>query len=302
MQTSDNVELRLLEWYAAMGVDEAIADAPCDWFNLTPPPAQAQLPAATPRMTPASQGSQRFAALSPSRTPASPPLAPRPQGGGPARVPPIAAAASAATPDLAVMAAREEARKAATLQEVEAALARFDGCPLKKTAKTMCFARGNPEARLMIIGEAPGRDEDVAGKPFVGRAGKLLDKMLAAIGLQENDVYITNVVYWRPPGNRTPTPQEIQTCQPFLERQIELVAPQILVFAGGSAAKQFLGATEGILKMRGKWRSYASSGKQIRCMATLHPAYLLRSPASKRLAWRDLLAIRMALDENRPPA
>jgi DNA polymerase len=199
------------------------------------------------------------------------------------------------------MEAREEARKAATLQDVEQALARFEGCPLKKTAKTTCFARGNPQARLMIIGEAPGRDEDVAGKPFVGKAGKLLDKMLAAISLLENDAYITNVVYWRPPGNRTPTPQEIQTCQPFLERQIELVAPQILVFAGGAAAKQFLGAAEGILKMRGKWRTYNTGGKQIRCMATLHPAYLLRSPASKRLAWRDLLAIRTALDENRDP-
>jgi uracil-DNA glycosylase len=300
MQTSDNIELRLLEWYAAMGVDEAIADAPCDWFSLSQTPARAQPPMTTPiRTTAAPPG---MTAAPPRATPPLP-SGLRPPGPSPARVAPTPPGVSAASPDQAVMEAREEARKAATLQDVEQALARFEGCPLKKTAKTMCFARGNPQAQLMIIGEAPGRDEDVAGKPLVGRAGKLLDKMLAAINIQENDVYITNVVYWRPPGNRTPTPQEIQTCQPFLERQIELVAPQILVFAGGSAAKQFLGATEGILKMRGKWRTYgAAGGKQIRCMATLHPAYLLRSPAHKRLAWRDLLAIRAALDENRAPA
>lgn len=179
---------------------------------------------------------------------------------------------------------------------------RFDGCPLKKTAKNMCFARGNPKARLMVIGEAPGRDEDVAGKPFVGRAGQLLDKMLGAIGLKEDDVYITNVVYWRPPGNRTPTPQEVQTCEPFLARQIELAAPDVLVFAGGAAAKQLLGATEGILRLRGKWRTYTAGARRIRCMATLHPAYLLRNPASKRLAWRDFLAVRAALDENAGPS
>lgn len=314
MISPDSIEVRLLEWYAAMGVDEAIGAEPCDWFNLSQAAVFAA-PAATPRSASASSSAptarQAFATRQPSAT-AGQPFAARPAAAkppaagagparlssGPARLPPAPASVTAAAPDQAVMAAREEARKAATLEEVEAALARFDGCPLRKTAKNMCFARGNPKARLMIIGEAPGRDEDVVGKPFVGRAGQLLDRMLEAIGLNEEHVYITNVVYWRPPGNRTPTPQEVQTCQPFLERQIQLAGPEILLFAGGAAAKQFLGAAEGIMRLRGKWRTYNTGDRQIRCMATLHPAYLLRNPASKRLAWRDLLAIKSALDSS----
>jgi uracil-DNA glycosylase family 4 len=288
----DNIELRLLEWYAAMGVDEAVGEEPCDWFGLSHAVVAAPAPAL------ASAPGKRSPPSRPALAMAAPPSAAPPrQPSGAARRPPAPVNAAAAAPDQAVMAAREEARRASTLEELEAALARFDGCPLKKTAKNMCFARGNPKARLMIVGEAPGRDEDVAGKPFVGRAGRLLDKMLAAIGLNEDQVYITNVVYWRPPGNRTPTPQEAQTCQPFLERQIQIVAPDILLFAGGAAAKQFLKTTEGILRLRGKWRTYNAGDRQIRCMATLHPAYLLRNPASKRLAWRDLLAVRAALDE-----
>jgi DNA polymerase len=148
----------------------------------------------------------------------------------------------------------------------------------------------------MLIGEAPGRDEDLAGKPFVGRAGQLLDKMLAAIGLQEEDVHITNIVYWRPPGNRTPTPQEAQVCRPFLERQIELVAPKVIVLLGGAAAKQLLDVTEGIMRIRGKQRTLVIGTHNIQAMATLHPAYLLRTPAAKRLAWRDLLAIKALLE------
>ncbi len=147
----------------------------------------------------------------------------------------------------------------------------------------------------MIIGEAPGRDEDIEGKPFVGRAGQLLDKMLAAIGLGEADVHITNIVYWRPPGNRTPTPQEAQVCRPFLERQIELVAPDVIVLLGGAAAKHILNVADGIMRIRGKWRETDARGRKIKTIATLHPAYLLRTPAAKRLAWRDLLAIRTAL-------
>ncbi len=191
-----------------------------------------------------------------------------------------------------VMSAREVARSAASLGELRALLETFDGCALKKTASRLCLSRGSPNARLMLIGEAPGRDEDIQGEPFVGRAGQLLDRMLAAINLTEADVYITNLVFWRPPGNRTPSPEEVQVCQPFVERQIELLNPKVLVFLGNAAAKQLTGATEGIMKLRGKWLTYSG----IRAMATLHPAYLLRTPIAKRLAWRDLLAIRDALD------
>ncbi len=193
------------------------------------------------------------------------------------------------------MAARAAAGKAGTLDELQALLAGFDGCGLKATAKNLCFYRGAAQARLMLIGEAPGRDEDLAGKPFVGRAGQLLDKMLAAIGLTEADVHITNIVYWRPPGNRTPTPQEAQVCRPFLERQVELVAPDLVLLLGGAAAKEVLGVTDGIMRVRGKWREMTLGERTVRAIATLHPAYLLRTPAAKRLAWRDLLAVKAAL-------
>ncbi len=172
----------------------------------------------------------------------------------------------------------------------------FDGCPLKATAKSLCFYRGSPTARVMVIGEAPGREEDLAGKPFVGRAGQLLDRMLGAIGLAEADVHITNIVYWRPPGNRTPTPEEAQACRPFLDRQIELVEPQYLLTLGGPAAKAILDAHEGILKLRGRWREVQSAGRSIPVMPTLHPAYLLRQPEAKRQAWRDLMAFKAKLD------
>jgi DNA polymerase len=151
----------------------------------------------------------------------------------------------------------------------------------------------------MVIGEAPGREEDLEGRPFVGPAGQLLDKMLAAIGLGEHNAHITNIVYWRPPGNRTPTPQEAQVCFPFLERQVDLVAPKLLVLLGGAAAKHLLGATEGIMRLRGTLRAVAIADRSIPAMATLHPAYLLRTPAAKRLAWRDFLLIKAKLAD--PP-
>jgi DNA polymerase len=147
----------------------------------------------------------------------------------------------------------------------------------------------------MLIGEAPGRDEDLAGQPFVGRAGQLLDKMLAAIGLNDQHAHITNIVYWRPPGNRTPTPQEAQVCRPFLERQIELAEPELLVLLGGAAAKHVLDVAEGIMRIRGKFRDLDIGGRRMRAIATLHPAYLLRTPVAKRLAWRDFLAVKAAL-------
>jgi uracil-DNA glycosylase len=185
-----------------------------------------------------------------------------------------------------------------TLNELEALVAQFEGCALKRTAKHTCFARGNPSARIMMIGEAPGRDEDLQGKPFVGRAGQLLDRMLAAIGLDDSQVYIANTIYWRPPGNRTPTAQEIESCAPFLSRQIELLEPQVMVLLGGAAAKSVLNVTEGIMRLRGKWKIYSAGSRDIPTLATLHPAYLLRSPEAKRYAWRDLLMLKARLEEN----
>ncbi len=192
--------------------------------------------------------------------------------------------------------ARELARQAATLAELRDLLAGFDGCNLKSTAKTLVFADGNPNAGVMFVGEAPGRDEDLEGLPFVGRSGRLLDRMLAAIGLTRDSAYIANVIPWRPPGNRTPTPLETEICRPFIERQIELANPKVLITLGGPSAKVLLHAQEGILKFRGKWRTHETAGGlAVPAMPTLHPAYLLRNPAHKRLAWRDFLEIKAKL-------
>jgi len=205
------------------------------------------------------------------------------------------AGAAPAAPDAATIEAREAARSAATLEDLRAILERFDGCALKTTATQLVFADGNPQARLMFVGEAPGRDEDIEGLPFVGRSGKLLNRMIAAIGLDRTKVYIANIVPWRPPGNRTPTPQESQICLPFILRQIELANPDILVSLGGPSAQTLLGIKDGIRKARGRWHSFDTGTRKIRAIATFHPAYLLRSPLEKRLAWRDFLAIKHAL-------
>ncbi len=267
----------LLRWHQAMGADEAVAEAPLDWSRYNPGHFGA-LPDKPSVSAPADL--QRALGANASRLPT---------------LPPASRTQLMSLSDVSSSTAREIAARAPDLAALEAAVAKFEGCPLRKTAKNLCFARGNTEAQLMLIGEAPGRDEDLHGEPFVGRAGQLLDRMLAAIGLGRNDVYITNVVYWRPPGNRTPTPQEVQACHPFLQRQIELVNPEMLVLLGGSAAKQLLGTDQGIMKLRGKWKSYDVLGRAIPTMATLHPAYLLRNPLAKRQAWQDLLAIKAAL-------
>jgi DNA polymerase len=193
------------------------------------------------------------------------------------------------------MAAREAARSAGSLAELKEILDRFEGCALRTTATQLVFADGNPRARVMFVGEAPGRDEDIEGLPFVGRSGKLLDRMMAAIGLDRSCVYIANIVPWRPPGNRTPTPQESAICLPFTLRQIELADPDVLVCLGGPSAQTLLEIKDGILKARGRWFAFHTGTREIRATATLHPAYLLRQPLQKRLAWRDFLAIRKAL-------
>jgi uracil-DNA glycosylase len=198
-------------------------------------------------------------------------------------------------PNVAAMAAREAVKDLTTLEALQAALSRFEGCALRATATQLVFADGNPQARVMLVGEAPGRDEDIEGLPFVGRSGKLLDRMLAAIGLDRTAVYIANIIPWRPPGNRTPTPQESQICLPFIRKQIELVDPDVLVCLGGPSATTLLGITDGITKTRGRWFTYDTGRREIRAMPTFHPAFLLRSPLQKRLAWRDFLAVKKAL-------
>ena len=274
----------VLEWYRAMGVDDPVGEQAINWLQRGD----------------AAPGGQRLQQSAAPLDERPPPMRERPAARDlPARPSTPTAPARqfpAAVPDAAVHSARQAARQAANLDELGAALARFDGCSLKATAKNLCFYRGAAKSRIMLVGEAPGRDEDIEGQPFVGRAGQLLDKMLGAIQLTEQHVHITNIVYWRPPGNRTPTPQEAQVCRPFLERQVELVAPQVIVLLGGAAAKHILDVAEGIMKVRGKWRELEIGAHRARCIATLHPAYLLRTPAAKRLAWRDLLAIRAALD------
>ena len=201
----------------------------------------------------------------------------------------------APAPEAAISSARQAARTAPTLQALRALLENFEGCALKFTATRLVFADGNPEARVMFVGEAPGRDEDIAGLPFVGRSGKLLDRMIAAIGLDRTSAYIANVIPWRPPGNRTPTPQETQICLPFIQRQIELVNPDVLVTLGNPSTQTLLATREGIMRTRGKWFDYDTGTRTIRAMATFHPAYLLRSPSYKRLSWQDLRSIAKAL-------
>ena len=202
--------------------------------------------------------------------------------------------------DEAAQSARATAANARTLDELRAALEAFDGCALKRTASRLVFADGNPQAKVMFVGEAPGADEDRQGVPFVGKAGQLLDRMLASIGLDRTAVYIANVVPWRPPGNRTPTPQETAVCHPFIRRQIALVNPDILVTLGAPATQTLLGVKDGITRVRGTWFDYEiardDGPRMIKALATLHPAYLLRTSRAKRETWKDLRALKQALD------
>src|SRR5665213_3346208 len=215
---------------------------------------------------------------------------------------PAARADQAQGPEAAILSAREAARTAPSLEVLRAMLEKFEGCALKFTATRLVFADGNPQARIMFVGEAPGREEDLEGRPFVGRSGKLLDRMIAAIGLDRGNAYIANVIPWRPPGNRTPTPQETQICLPFIQRQIELVNPDVLVTLGNPSTQTLLSTREGIMKTRGKWFDYDTGTRVIRAIATFHPAYLLRSPSYKRMSWQDLRAIAKALEETPPRA
>jgi DNA polymerase len=247
--------LSALAWLVEAGADEAMSDAPADRFAARP---QAQ--------------------------------APRPTASPVSKVPPPPKAAPPSETD-SIGTAIALARSANSLTELKTALEGFDGCALKRSATNTVFADGNPVSRILFIGEAPGRDEDKQGLPFVGRAGKLLDKMLAAIHLDRSKAYITNVINWRPPDNREPSPEEAAMCLPFLRRHIELVNPEVMILLGAVAMRHVVGKTDGIMKSRGRWLEYNVSGRMVPVMPTLHPAYLLRQPAHKKLAWRDLQAI-----------
>jgi uracil-DNA glycosylase family 4 len=259
MPSEREAALALLRWYVEMGVDEAI-DAE-----------------STDRLAPA----------------------PRPEMPPPAR--PVVAAPPALAESLgeAAQSARQLAAGAETVEALAALVAAFEGCPLKRTATNTVFIDGNPAAPVIFIGEAPGADEDRIGRPFVGRAGQLLDRMLAAIGLDRTGVLITNVIYWRPPGNRTPTAAEIASCLPFVFRLIALVRPKVLVLCGGTAAGALLPQGQGITRLRGRWFDLAVPGleKPVPTLPMFHPSFLLRSPERKREAWRDLLALRARLDQ-----
>lgn len=267
-------ELRaLLDWYRAVGVDLAVSDSPIDRFTA---PKAAPTPSAAPSPAPAQPGS-----------------------GIPQAAPPMAATPSPLGEkgaETGAKAAMDLAQGAQDLEALRAAMEGFEGSALKLRATQLVFADGNPDADIMLIGEAPGREEDLQGKPFVGRSGQLLDRMLGAIGLDRTKVFIANTVPWRPPGNRTPTPAEIAVCLPFLYRQIELVNPKILVTMGAPATQTLLGAPVSITKVRGQWRDLLVGKLTLPTLPTFHPAYLLRQPAQKRLAWRDMLALKTASD------
>jgi DNA polymerase len=284
----------LLRWYVDMGVDCPVEEAPVDRFaqSLAQPKSLAQSASLEPAAPPPAQ-----AASPPRRSPPQPL-----QKRAPPPVAPAAAArpAAALSQDSAVASARGQAASAGTLDELREKLGAFEGCALKNAATQLVFADGAPDARVMIIGEGPGAEEDRIGKPFVGKAGQLLDKMLAAIGLDRTKVYIANVVPWRPPGNRAPTPQELALCLPFIRRQIELVSPDFLVLLGASSAQTLLNEKEGIMRLRGHWHDYDCGDRKIKALPMLHPAYLLRAPLKKAQAWRDLRSLRHALDAGDP--
>lgn len=264
----------LLKWYVDQGYDETIGEEAVDRFAI---PAQALAPAAAP-VTPSAPTPFRPAPPSPAAAPRAPVPLESPQ---------------------VVEDARTLAAGCNTIEELEAAIRSFEGCALKRTAKNTVFADGLPSAPVMIVGEAPGADEDRLGKPFVGVSGQLMDRMMEAIGLERGEgFYITNILFWRPPGNRTPTLAEQGMCLAFTRRHIELARPKLLVLAGATSAKAVLDTAEGITRLRGKWTSVRlDDGTEIPTMPTFHPAYLLRSPASKRQSWIDMLAIDKKLKE-----
>ena len=278
---SEREALAALAWLVENGADEALEQEPVNRLakSAAPPPAPSVEAA-----RPAEPAMERRSAF---RAPEPPPVwTPPPE--------------SLATPVEGLADAETSAKGADSVEALHAALRAFEGCALKASAKNTVIGRGNPDAKLILIGEAPGANEDRLGKPFVGEAGRLLDEMLKWIGLDESNAYITNVLFWRPPGNRNPTDAELALCRPFIDRQIELMQPSLLMFLGGIAAKSMLRESRGILKLRGHWYDYQTTpgGRVIPALATLHPAYLLRQPAQKRFAWQDFLKFKQAVRES----
>ncbi|HVJ41695.1 MAG TPA: uracil-DNA glycosylase [Dongiaceae bacterium] len=293
--------LTLLKLYIEWGADEAVEETPQSRFGAT---GWGNLPGtATPERSAKSAGVADRAGEASRPAPVTPAAAGR--AAGETAVTPRASEAlrrqstdsvNGAEPAV-ILNAREAAKAANDLAALREALAQFDGCALKKTATNLVFADGNPDSRVMLIGEAPGADEDRQGKPFVGVSGQLLDRMMAAIGLDRSTFYITNVCFWRPPGNRKPTEAELAAQLPFVTRHIELIKPKVLVLVGGSSAQGLLGLNDGITRLRGRWFDYASPGlaAPIPTIPIFHPAYLLRQPGLKREAWRDLLKLQTRL-------
>ena len=281
----------LLHFYSEGGVAELCEDAAIDRFQQSAEILKARAQpqpkpgAAAPSATSQSPAANQSAA-SLGRKPAAPPIAPAPQASQ------LTIPGEAAFQD-----ARALAAAASSIAELRSTLETYTGCNLRHSAKTMVFADGNPEADVMFIGEAPGREEDLQGTPFVGRAGQLLDRMLAAIGLSRETAYITNIIPWRPPGNRTPAAHEIELCRPFIERHIALAQPRIVVMLGNIASKSLLNTDKGILSLRGTWMECKLGETTTPAMPTLHPAYLLRNPAQKRLAWADFLSLQDRLEQ-----
>lgn len=281
----------LLEWYAAMGVDVTLGDAPPDRFEESARAKAAAAEAQPPRRSLPVTGTGADRPM-----PMVDILPPRG-----AAVPAVAMGQTAQVPtEATVMQARATAQSAKTLEELKELIQAFDGCNLKLTAKNTVFADGNPASKLMLVGEAPGRDEDIEGRPFVGRSGQLLDRMLNAIGYSRaSNAYIANVIYWRPPGNRDPSDVEVAICRPFILRQIELINPELIVFLGAQPAKALLGGDavkQGINKLRGRWCELEIGNKRFKALPTFHPAYLLRTPIKKREAWRDFLTAKLFLE------
>jgi len=279
----------LLQFYVESGAFDGIGDEPINRYELAPP---AQQPANTESvLSPAPEARRRAPIERPSF---ASPDKDSSRASSPATIPldaiPQDAIAEAEN-------ARAIAQSCKSLEELKHALSAFNACPLKSTAKNLVFADGNSDADVMLVGEAPGRDEDIQGLPFVGQAGHLLDRMLASITLDRSNTYLTNVLPWRPPGNRAPTPAELAMCAPFVERHIELAAPKLLLLVGAVSAKQMLGSNGGIMKLRGNWGLVKVGALEIPALPIFHPAYLLRLPAQKRLAWRDLLAFKAKLDD-----
>ena len=279
--------LAALRLQIAWGADEALEEAPLDRLAAGARPRPAQATAAATAARPALPAPRPAAA--PAIRAAGPPAHATPAHATPVHATPVHAAA---------LRAQAAADAAHTLAELRAALAAFDGCPLAATATNLVFADGNPEAGLMLVGEGPGAEEDRAGRPFVGPSGQFLDRMLASIGLDRTQLLITNLIPWRPPGNRNPTDTEVLTCLPFLLRHIALVRPRRLVLLGALATRALTGGVTGITRMRGRWVEVTIPGlaAPVPALPMLHPAYLLRSPGAKRLAWADLVALRRTLD------